>query len=149
VHGKAVWEHGDAQSRVGSYIGIDIDYGGLFSAGDSATSRYNNFKKKLPKFPNMVFIQMSASVLFDLNNQITTIGNMKDENKKLIINTFGENENSKNYKTFDIMNAQFTIHYYFENDNTLNNFLNNVKKYLKQHGFLLVTTFDANIIHNT
>ena len=136
-------------ARVGSYIGIDIDYGGLFSAGDSATSRYNNFKKKLPKFPNMVFIQMSASVMFDLNNQITTIGNMKDENKKLIINTFGEDENSKNYKTFDIMNAQFTIHYYFENDNTLDNFLNNVKKYLRQHGFLLVTTFDANIVHNT
>ena len=136
-------------ARVGSYIGIDIDYGNLFSAGDSATSRYNNFKKKFPNFTDMKFIQASASVQFDLNNQNATIGNMKDENKKLIMNTFGEDENSKNYKTFDIMNAQFTIHYYFENDNSLNNFLNNVKKYLRQHGFLLVTTFDANIVHNT
>ena len=136
-------------ARVGSYIGIDIDYGNLFSAGDSATSRYNNFKKKFPNFTDMKFIQASASVQFDLNNQNATIGNMKDENKKLIMNTFGEDENSKNYKTFDVMNAQFTIHYYFENDNSLNNFLNNVKKYLRQHGFLLVTTFDANIVHNT
>jgi len=136
-------------ARVGSYIGIDIDYGNLFSAGDSATSRYNNFKKKFPNFTDMKFIQASASVQFDLNNQNATIGNMKDENKKLIMNTFGEDENSKNYKTFDIMNAQFTIHYYFENDNSLNNFLNNVKKHLRQHGFLLVTTFDANIVHNT
>lgn len=136
-------------SRVRSYIGIDLDYGNLFSAGDSATSRYNNFKKKFPNFTDMKFIQASASVQFDLNNQNATIGNMKDENKKLIINTFGEDENSKNYKTFDVMNAQFTIHYYFENDNSLNNFLNNVKKYLRQHGFLLVTTFDANIVHNT
>jgi SAM-dependent methyltransferase len=136
-------------ARVGSYIGIDIDYGNLFSAGDSATSRYNNFKKKFPNFTNMKFIQASASAKFDLKNQITTIGNMNDENKKLIINTFGEDENSNNYKTFDIVNAQFTIHYYFENDNSLNNFLNNVKKHLRQHGFLLVTTFDANIVHNT
>lgn len=136
-------------ARVGSYIGIDIDYGNLFSAGDSATSRYNNNKKKFPNFTDMKFIQASASVKFDLNNQIATIGNMKDENKKLIMNTFGEDENSKNYKTFDVMNAQFTIHYYFENDNSLNNFLNNVKKHLRQHGFLLVTTFDANIVHNT
>jgi SAM-dependent methyltransferase len=136
-------------SRVGSYIGVDIDYANLFSAGDSATSRYNNFKKKFPSFTNMKFIQASASIPFDLNNQTASIGNMKDENKKLLMNTFGEDSNSKNYKTFDVMNAQFTIHYYFANDDSLNNFLNNIKKYLRQHGFLIITTFDANIVHNT
>ena len=136
-------------SRVGSYIGIDLDHANLFSAGDSATSRYNNFKKKFPGFTNMKFIQADASIPFDLNNQFAVIGNMKDENKKLLINTFGEDSKSTNYKTFDVMNAQFTIHYYFANDNSLNNFLNNVKKYLRQHGFLIITTFDGNIVHDT
>ena len=118
-------------SRVGSYIGIDLNYANLFSASDSATSRYNNFKKKFPNFTNMKFIQASASIEFNYNNQFPIIGNMSDENKKLLINTFGENSKSTNYKTFDIMNIQFSIHYYFENDNSLNNFLNNVKKYLR------------------
>lgn len=136
-------------SRVGSYIGVDKDYANLFSAGDSATSRYNNFKKKFPQFTNMKFIQASASTQFDLNNQIISIGNMNEENKKLLINTFGEDINSTNYKTFDVINAQFTIHYYFENDNTLNNFLNNIKKHLRQHGFLIITTFDGNIVNKT
>jgi SAM-dependent methyltransferase len=135
-------------SRVGSYIGIDIDYANLFSAGNSATSRYNNNKKKFPGFTNMKFIQADASVQFDLNSQSAIIGNMDDENKKLLINTFGENSNSTSYKTFDVMNAQFTIHYYFANDNSLANFLNNVKKYLRQHGFLIITTLDGNLVHN-
>jgi SAM-dependent methyltransferase len=136
-------------SRVGSYIGVDINYANLFSTGDSATSRYNNFKKKFPGFTNMKFIQASASIPFDLNNQTAFIGNMKDDNKKLLMNTFGEDSNSNNYKTFDVMNAQFTIHYFFANDESLNNYLNNIKKYLRQHGFLIITTLDANIVHNT
>jgi SAM-dependent methyltransferase len=136
-------------SRVGSYIGIDLDYANLFSAGDSATSRYNNFKKKFPGFTNMKFIQADASAQFDLANQNAVIGNMNDENKKLLINTFGEDAKSTNYKTFDVINAQFTIHYYFANDNSLSNFLNNVKKYLRQHGFLIITTFDGNIVNDT
>lgn len=136
-------------SRVGSYIGIDKDYANLFSAGDSATSRYNNNKKKFPGFTNMKFIQANATVDFNYNNQSSNIGNMSDENKKLLINTFGEDSKSTNYKTFDILNIQFSIHYYFENDNSLNNFLNNVKKYLRQHGYVIITTFDANIVHNS
>jgi SAM-dependent methyltransferase len=136
-------------SRVGSYIGIDKDYANLFSAGDSATSRYNNNKKKFPGFTNMKFIQASATVDFNYNNQLSIIGNMSDENKKLLINTFGEDSKSTNYKTFDVMNMQFTIHYYFENDNSLTNFLNNVKKYLRQYGYVFITTFDANIVHNS
>jgi SAM-dependent methyltransferase len=136
-------------SRVGSYIGIDKDYANLFSAGDSATSRYNNNKKKFPGFTNMKFIQANATVDFNYNNQLPIIGNMSDENKKLLINTFGEDSKSTNYKTFDILNIQFSIHYYFENDNSLNNFLNNVKKYLRQHGYVIITTFDANIVHNS
>jgi SAM-dependent methyltransferase len=97
----------------------------------------------------MKFIQADASAQFDFANQKTVIGNMQDDNKKLLINTFGEDSKSTNYKTFDIMNAQFTIHYYFANDRSLDNFLNNIKKYLRQHGFLIITTFDANIVHNT
>ena len=48
-----------------------------------------------------------------------------------------------------LLYTQFSIHYYFENDNSLNNFLNNVKKYLRQHGYVIITTFDANIVHNS
>lgn len=135
-------------ARVNSYIGFDINYQNLYSVGDSAISRYNNFKKKYPGFTKMKFIQATASKLLDYNNQESFFGKMKEENKKLLIDTFGENENSKNYKTFDIINAQFTIHYFFENDNTLKNFIGNVKKYLRKDGFILITTFDGKIIHN-
>ena len=62
-------------SRVGSYIGIDKDYANLFSAGDSATSRYNNNKKKFPGFTNMKFIQASATVEFNYINQYSMNSN--------------------------------------------------------------------------
>jgi SAM-dependent methyltransferase len=74
---------------------------------------------------------------------------MDESNKQLLINIFGENESSKNHKTFDIMNVQFNIHYYLENDITFNNFLYNVNKYLKKDGFILITTLDGNLVHKS
>jgi ubiquinone/menaquinone biosynthesis C-methylase UbiE len=35
-------------SRVKDAVFIDINYAGLFSAGDSATSRYTNLRNKYP-----------------------------------------------------------------------------------------------------
>ena len=43
--------------------------------------------------------------------------------------------------------SQLMIHYLFKNDDTWNNFCNNVNNYLNDGGYLLVTTFDGDLIH--
>jgi len=40
------------------------------------------------------------------------------------------------------------IHYLFKDEITFNNFCSNVNKYLDINGYLIITTFDANLINN-
>lgn len=44
---------------------------------------------------------------------------------------------------FDVISCQFAIHYFFENENTLDNFIYNVDTYLKKGGYLIGTCLDG------
>jgi len=73
---------------------------------------------------------------------------MNDNNKKLIVNNFGKDNKDKKYKTFDVINAQFMIHYLFKDEETFNNLCYNINKYLNNDGYLIITTFDGDIINS-
>ena len=92
----------------------------------------NVFKKKMPGFPRMSFLVADAGQKFDYENQLK-IGKMNDQNVKLLKQVFGENEKSSKHNTFDIINAQFMIHYLLANINTWSNFCSNVNKYLRSY----------------
>lgn len=44
---------------------------------------------------------------------------------------------------FDVISCQFAIHYFFENETTLDNFIYNVDTYLKKGGYLIGTCLDG------
>lgn len=44
---------------------------------------------------------------------------------------------------FDVISCQFAIHYFFESENTLDNFIFNVDTYLKKGGYLIGTCLDG------
>jgi mRNA capping enzyme/mRNA capping enzyme, catalytic domain/mRNA capping enzyme, C-terminal domain len=44
---------------------------------------------------------------------------------------------------FDVISCQFAIHYFFETENTLDNFIYNVDTYLKKGGYLIGTCLDG------
>jgi hypothetical protein len=44
---------------------------------------------------------------------------------------------------FDVISCQFAIHYFFENETTLDNFIYNVDTYLKNGGYLIGTCLDG------
>ena len=126
--------------RVGEYVGTDPDHAGLFTATDSATSRYNTFKSKFPDFTKMVFIQLSGSLPFNSDIQSKKLPNMSQDNKNNIDKYF----NSKT--KFDIITSMFVIHYLFENDESVSNLIDNINNYLKIGGYIILTLFDANAI---
>ena len=129
-------------------VGIDPDYAGLYgSASDGAISRYNNFKKKFPNFPNMTFIVANPGNLLNFEDQTKIIGQMKNENKNNLIKFFGDNNKSSQITKFNIFNCQFMIHFLFKNETTLNNFCDNINKYLEDNGYILITTVDGDKIH--
>ena len=135
-------------AKVKSAVGIDVNESGIFSGSDGAISRYNVMKKKMPGFPRMSFMVADAGQKFDYINQ-STLGKMNDQNIKLLKQVFGENEKSSKHYTFDVINAQFMIHYLLQNINTWNNFCSNINKYLRSDGYLLITTLDGAMVNNS
>ena len=134
-------------AKIKSAVCCDPNYASLFSGADGAISRYNIFKKKMPNFPKINFIVADAGKKLDYLNQSLN-SQMNDQNIKLLKQTFGDDDNTTKYNTFDIINAQFMIHYLLKDIYTWNNFCYNVNKYLRKDGYLLITTFDGNIVHN-
>ncbi|AKI79152.1 putative mRNA-capping enzyme [Acanthamoeba polyphaga mimivirus] len=123
------------------YVGIDIDNNGLYVINDSANNRYKNLKKTIQNIPPMYFINADARGLFTLEAQEKILPGMPDFNKSLINKYLVGNK-------YDTINCQFTIHYYLSDELSWNNFCKNINNQLKDNGYLLITSFDGNLIHN-
>ena len=124
-------------SRVGDYVGIDPDYEGLFDATDSAVSRYNFLKSKFPDYGKMVFIQADGSLPLKSDIQSKKLTNMTQDNKNNLDKYFDGK------RKFDMVTSMFAIHYLFENQDSTNNLINNIKNYLNIGGYLVFTMFDS------
>ena len=125
-------------ARVGDYVGIDTDYEGLFSATDSAVSRYNYLKSKFPDYGKMTYIQADGSLPLNSDIQAKKLSNMSQDNKNNIDKFF--NEKTK----YDMITSNFAIHYLFDTPESTLNLINNVKKYLRIGGYIILTLFDSN-----
>lgn len=132
-------------SRVGSYVGFDIDPNGIYSGSDGALSRYQDFKKKFPNWPKMNFLVADGGALLTVEDQTRALGTMSDQNKRQLIEIFDRPD----FKLYDVVNCQFAVHYFFKSDTTLLNCVSNIKKFLKPSGYLLLTTFDADVVNQS
>jgi len=132
------WYH----ARIGEYVGVDVDYYGIYSSTDSAITRYNDYKRKFPDFYKASFIQADASSLFDSTYQENKLTNMSKENKILIDKIFTSS------RKFDCISSMFAIHYLFSSKEATNNLVKNINDYLKVGGFLIFTLFDAKLVMN-
>lgn len=128
--------------RVGYYVGFDPNYENLYSANDSAVERYKIFKGKFPDFPKMEFLQADAGVELIGEKQKNKLGNMKLDNIEMINRIFSQ----KN--SFDLINAMFSIHYLFADDNSLENLTKNINDTLKPGGFIIMTLFDGEKVND-
>jgi len=126
-------------ARVKNYVGTDPNYEGLFGFIDSATIRYKD-NMKIPNFTKMKFIQADSTIGFDVDTQEKIFTKMTAENKKLLMETF--NNNTK----FDIISYQFSIHYLFQTEKSVNNLVDINNKYLKNGGYVLCTLLDPNLL---
>jgi SAM-dependent methyltransferase len=130
------WYH----ARVGEYIGIDVDYYGIYSSTNGAISRYNEFKKKFPDFGKVHWIQADPSVLLESSYQENKLPNMTNENKQTIDKFFTKG------KKFDCISSMFAIHYLFDSKESTNNLVTNINNHLKIGGYLFFTLFDAKLV---
>jgi SAM-dependent methyltransferase len=137
-------------------FGVDISRDNIQNRMDGACARYLNYKKRYTVMPSALFVNGNSSV-----NIRKTTGILVDKDKQITRAVFGQGPKDakilgqgvyKNYGIatdgFDICSIQFAIHYMFENQETLQNFLQNVAEVTKEGGYFIGTSYDGELLFN-
>jgi hypothetical protein len=137
-------------------LGIDISKDNIENRLNGACSRYLNYYKKFTKIPRALFVNGNSKLNIRNGEAI-----FNEKGKEIIqaINGKGPKDKDKlgegvylNYgigkEGFNVVSCQFAIHYFFENPETLHNFLQNVSENCKEGGYFIGTSYDGKHIFN-
>jgi hypothetical protein len=132
-------------------FGVDISRDNIQNRMNGAYARYMNNKKSFKVMPAALFVNGNSSV-----NIRSTKGILVDKDKQITRAVFGQGEKNEKvlgkgvYKQygvaadgFDVCSIQFAVHYMFENQETLHNFLQNVSEVTKEGGYFIGTSYDG------
>jgi SAM-dependent methyltransferase len=156
----AVGKGGDFPKWIGTNLkfvfGIDISPDNIQNRLDGACARFLSNKKRFKVMPDALFVVGNSSVNIRSGNAIYS-----DKGKQITKAVFGEGAKDvkalgagvyKEYGIakdgFDICSIQFAIHYMFENNDSLQNFLRNVSEVTKVGGYFIGTSYDGKDIFN-
>ena len=144
-----------SKNRINFFFGLDLNSD---VTKEAAKRYYNEYMKK----PRAVFMQYDTSELIKEGNGF--VGSKEDiERNKILINLLYSKRESvpKKYKEiqkkyndlgsrgFNIISSQFTLHYYFENEQKLRNFIQNLSDNCKPNGYFIGTCYDGMKVFNT
>lgn len=129
-------------AQILEYVGMDPENETLNNAVDGAVSRYTMFKRKYPAFPRCTFICADFTVPLNAENQIGVIKDPSKQNEDLIKKFLPTNEMG----LFDVMNCQFTFHFFLKNDLAWDSACYNINKCVKPGGYMLLSLFDGHEI---
>ena len=143
-------------SKLSFVFGVDISEDNLVNKIDGACARYLNYRKQYKSMPYALFVNGNSSLnikdgsaLFSERDKLTTKAvfgeTTKDESKlgKGVYRQFG-----KGAQGFNITSCQFALHYFFENNHTLEQFLINVTECTKLGGYFIGGCYDGSAIFN-
>jgi SAM-dependent methyltransferase len=126
-------------------VGIDPDLSGLISGTNCAVARYQNQKKTHADFPPMFFIQANPANLLQWDEQLKIVCRMSQDNKKLFDKFFTWD---KTKTLFDRVNCSMSIHYLFSEENSWNNFCENLNMYMRDGALLTISTMDGHKVND-
>jgi SAM-dependent methyltransferase len=137
-------------------FGVDVARDNIQNRFDGAYARYLTNKKQHRVMPAALFVNGNSSV-----NIKKTTGILVDKDKQITRAVFGQGPKDakllgegvyKQYgiasEGFDVCSIQFAIHYMFENQETLQNFLQNVSEVTKEGGYFIGTSYDGEKLFN-
>jgi hypothetical protein len=137
-------------------FGVDISRDNIQNRMNGAYARYLNYRKSYKVMPAALFVNGNSSA-----NIRKTTGILVDKDKQITKAVFGQGPKDakilgqgvyKQYgvaaEGFDVCSIQFAIHYMFENQETLQNFLQNVSEVTKEGGYFIGTSYDGERLFN-
>ena len=138
-------------AKLSFVFGIDKSKNNIENRKDGCCARYLNARKKFNNMPDAIFMHgdsgknIKNGEAFEDEKTIKIVKAVygkgaKDmtELGKGIYKKFG-----KAKEGFDIISNQFSIHYFFKNENTLRNFIQNVAENCKLNGHFIGTCYDG------
>ncbi len=125
------------------YVGFDPDLEGLINATDGAVTRYKQQKSRHDRFFPAFFANASGSALLQFDEQVRVMGRLRPEDKKVFDKFLTWNDKRT---VFDRFNYSYTIHYMLSDENSFNNMMENMNKYLRDGGIIMFCTFDGDVI---
>jgi hypothetical protein len=146
------------EANLSFVFGIDISKDNLENRTNGICTRFLNFKKDFKNVPYALFvngnsganIRSGAAMLNDKAIQITkaVFGEGKKEGideklGKAVARQYGKGEAG-----FNISSCQFALHYFFESQNTFQNYLRNVSECTKVGGYFIGACYDGKLIYN-
>ena len=135
-------------------FGIDISKDNLENRINGACARFLNYKKDFKNMPYALFvngnsglnIRSGEALLNEKAIQITkAVFGQGPKNK---LGPAVERQYGKGDSGFDVSSCQFAIHYMFENNNTLHQFLRNIAECTRLNGYFVGTCYDGKTIFN-
>ena len=141
-------------AKLNFVFGIDISRDNIFNRLDGACARYLNYSRKFRRMPGALFINGNSGV-----NIRNTDAAYSEKGKQVINAVFGEGSKDRSqlgdgiYKHFGkgkhgfvLSSCQFALHYFFETNEILKRFLQNVSECTKVGGYFMCTCYDGNLI---
>jgi len=135
-------------------LGVDISNDNIENPVDGAYARLINFNKKSNS--SITFDRKEKTYIFttlDSSKRFTEeyFESIEDKDNKLVNQVLWgitNNQNLNRYynfvnEGFDIVSCQFSIHYFFETENKLDNLIWNIDKHLKNGGYFIGTCING------
>lgn len=154
----AVGKGGDISKWISAKLsfvfGIDYSRDNIRNPVDGVCARYLKYKQKFEATPDALFVYGSSNknikdtsaIFSEVGKQITNAvfgTGPKEKLGKGVVKSYGVASEG-----FNISSIQFAIHYMFENNQTLHNFLTNIAECTKIGGYFIGTSFSGKKIFN-
>lgn len=141
-------------AKLAFVFGLDVSRDNIENRINGACARFLNYRKQFRSMPHALFVQANAllnirstqACFTDKGKEITRaiFGDGPKDAKKLgkgVFRQYGKGEDG-----FDVVSNQFSIHYFFENIDTLTSFLRNVCECCKVGGYFIGTSYDGRAV---
>ncbi len=138
-------------AKLSFIFGIDISRDNIENRLNGACARFLNYRKQFRAMPYALFVHGNSSLNIRSTEAIYT-----DKGKEITRAIFGDGpkdearlgkgvfrQYGKGKGGFNVVSNQFSIHYFFKNPTTLNNFLRNVSECCAVGGYFIGSSYNG------
>jgi len=144
------------QAKLSFVFGVDISKDNIENRLDGACARFLSYSRQFRTLPAALFIQANSSVnirsgeaaFTEKGKQITQAVFGSGPKDAAVLGNGVFKQYGKGRDGFSVSSCQFAIHYFFESETTLHNFLRNLSECTAVNGYFIGTCYDGRKIFN-